>query len=98
MLSKIGFWSIFIDKPSITLRASTPVTNGNGSNVPPWGRATYKPKGAPLLFIDGSKKPQAINVIADSPNELTFILDQKVNYEIVENEFEKVKQHIKDRV
>jgi len=39
----------------------------------------------------------AINVKADLPNELTFILDQKENYDIVENDFEKVKQHIKDR-
>ena len=39
----------------------------------------------------------AINIKADLPNELTFILDQKENYEIVENDIEKVKQHIKDR-
>ncbi len=39
----------------------------------------------------------AINVKADLPNQLTFILDQKENYEIIENDFEKVKQYIKDR-
>ena len=39
----------------------------------------------------------AINVKADLPNQLTFILDQKENYDIVENDIEKVKQHIKDR-
>ena len=39
----------------------------------------------------------AINVKAELPNELTFILDQKENYDIVENDIEKVKQHIKDR-
>ena len=39
----------------------------------------------------------AINIKADLPNELTFILDQKENYDIVENDIEKVKQHIKDR-
>ena len=39
----------------------------------------------------------AINVKVDLPNELTFILDQKENYDIVENDIEKVKQHIKDR-
>ncbi len=39
----------------------------------------------------------AINIKADLPNELTFILDQKENYEIVENDIDKVKQHIKDR-
>ena len=40
----------------------------------------------------------AINVKAELPNELTFILDQKENYDIVENDIEKVKQHIKDRI
>jgi len=40
----------------------------------------------------------AINVKAELPNELTFILDQKENYDIVENDIEKVKKHIKDRV
>ena len=40
----------------------------------------------------------AINVKAELPNELTFILDQKENYDIVENDIEKVKLHIKDRV
>ena len=39
----------------------------------------------------------AINVKAELPNELTFVLDQKENYDIVENDIEKVKQHIKDR-
>ena len=31
------------------------------------------------------------------PNSEVFILDQKENYDIVENDIEKVKQHIKDR-
>ena len=32
----------------------------------------------------------AINVKAELPNELTFVLDQKENYDIVENDIEKV--------
>ncbi len=40
----------------------------------------------------------AINVKAELPNKLTFILDQKENYDIVENDIEKVKLHIKDRI
>ena len=49
----------------------------------------------PCKFPDAIKS--AINVKAELPNELTFILDQKENYDIVENDIEKVKQHIKDR-
>ena len=50
----------------------------------------------PCKFPDAIQS--AINVKADLPNELTFILDQKENYNIVENNVEKVKQHIKDRL
>ena len=49
----------------------------------------------PCKFPDAIRN--AINVKADLPNELTFILDQKENYDIIENDIEKVKQHIKDR-
>ncbi len=49
----------------------------------------------PCKFPDAIQS--AINLKVDLPNELTFILDQKENYEIVENDVEKVKQHIKDR-
>jgi threonine synthase len=31
------------------------------------------------------------------PNELQFILNEKENYDILENDFEKVKEHIKER-
>ena len=48
-------------------------------------------------FPYASSIERAINVKAELPNELTFILDQKENYDIVENDIEKVKQHIKDR-
>ena len=49
----------------------------------------------PCKFPDAIQS--AINVKADLPNEITFILDQKENYDIIENNVEKVKQHIKDR-
>jgi threonine synthase len=31
------------------------------------------------------------------PNELQFILNEKENYDILENDIEKVKEHIKER-
>jgi threonine synthase len=49
----------------------------------------------PCKFPDAIQN--AINVKADLPNELAFILDKKENYDIIENNVEKVKQHIKDR-
>jgi len=49
----------------------------------------------PCKFPDAIQS--SINVKADLPKELTFILDQKENYDIIENNVEKVKQHIKDR-
>ena len=50
----------------------------------------------PCKFPDAIQS--SINVKAELPNELIFILDQKENYDIVENDIEKVKQHIKDRI
>ena len=40
-----------------------------------------------------------IELIYDNnkPNELQFILNEKENYDILENDIEKVKEHIKDR-
>ena len=49
----------------------------------------------PCKFPDAIQS--VINVKVDLPNELTFILDQKENYDIIENDIEKVKKHIKDR-
>jgi len=41
---------------------------------------------------------RAIKTNTDLPSELMFILDEKENYDIIENDVEKVKQHIKDRL
>ena len=41
---------------------------------------------------------RAIKTKADLPSELMFILDEKENYDVIENDVEKIKQHIKDRL
>ncbi len=41
---------------------------------------------------------RAIKTNANLPSELMFILDEKENYDTIENDVEKVKQHIKDRI
>ena len=50
----------------------------------------------PCKFPDAIKK--SINQNANLPKELTFILDEKENYDIIENNLDKIKKHIKERV
>ena len=50
----------------------------------------------PCKFPDAIEK--AINIKAELPNELAFILDEKENYDILENNLDKIKQHIKERI
>jgi threonine synthase len=41
---------------------------------------------------------EATGVNEDLPEELKFILDEKENYDVIENNLDKVKQHIKVRI
>ena len=41
---------------------------------------------------------EATGVNEDLPEELKFILDEKENYDVIENNLDKVKQHIKERI
>ena len=41
---------------------------------------------------------KAINVKAELPNELAFILDEKENYDIIDNNLNKIKKYIKERI
>ncbi len=50
----------------------------------------------PCKFPDAIK--QSINLKPDLPDELKFILDEKENYDIVDNDLNKVKNHIKERI
>jgi threonine synthase len=50
----------------------------------------------PCKFPDAIKK--SINQNANLPKELTFILDEKENYDIIDNNLDKIKKHIKERV
>jgi threonine synthase len=50
----------------------------------------------PCKFPDAIEK--AINIKAELPSELAFILDEKENYDIIENDLNKIKQHIKERI
>ena len=50
----------------------------------------------PCKFPDAIKK--SINLNANLPKELMFILDEKENYDIIDNNLDKIKKHIKERV
>jgi threonine synthase len=50
----------------------------------------------PSKFPDAIKK--SININAELPDELSFIMDEKENYDIIENNLQKIKQHIKERI
>ena len=50
----------------------------------------------PCKFPDAVEK--AINIKSKLPNELLYVLDEKENYDIVENSLDKIKNHIKERI
>ncbi len=50
----------------------------------------------PCKFPEAIEK--AINIKAELPKELSFILDEKENYDIIDNDLNKIKQHIKERI
>ena len=50
----------------------------------------------PCKFPDAIKN--AINLKAELPKELMYIMNEKENYDIIDNNIDKVKQHIKERI
>ena len=50
----------------------------------------------PCKFPDAIKN--AINITAELPEELMFVINEKENYDIIDNNVDKVKQHIKERI
>ena len=55
-----------------------------------------------LATAHPSKFPEAImksiNLKSDLPQKLRFVMDEKENYDIIENNIDKVKHHIKQRI
>jgi len=50
----------------------------------------------PCKFPDAIKN--SINLKANLPDELMFVMNEKENYEIIDNNVDNVKQHIKERI
>ena len=63
--------------------------NLNGNNIV---LGTAHPSKFPEAIL------RAIQTNPDLPSELTFILNEKENFDTIENDVEKVKQHIKDKI
>ncbi len=50
----------------------------------------------PCKFPEAIKR--SIHIKAELPGRLSFILDEKENYDIIDNSLEKIKQYIKERI
>jgi threonine synthase len=50
----------------------------------------------PCKFPEAIKR--SIDIKAELPDKLSFILDEKENYDIIDNSLEKIKQHIKEKI
>ena len=50
----------------------------------------------PCKFPDAIKK--AIDIKSDLPEELMFVMGEKENYDIIDNDVEKIKQYIKEKI
>jgi threonine synthase len=50
----------------------------------------------PSKFPEAIEK--AINIKSELPNELRYIMDEKENYDIIENNLDKIKNHIRERI
>ena len=50
----------------------------------------------PCKFPDAIKR--SIDIKTELPEELSFILDEKENYDMIDNDLGKIKQHIKERI
>ena len=82
-------YNIVLDPHSAIGYGAFDKINLNGNNIV---LATAHPS----KFPDAIKK--AINLKAELPKELMFVMDEKENYDIIENNVENVKQHIKERI
>ena len=84
------------DKFDIVLDPHSAIGYGAFDKVNLKGKNIVLATAHPCKFPDAIKK--AINLEAKLPDDLSFILDEKENYDIIENNLDKIKQHIKERI
>ena len=82
-------YSIVLDPHSAIGYGAFDKINLNGNNI-------VLATAHPCKFPDAIKK--AINLKADLPEELMFVLNEEEKFDIIENDVDKVKKHIKERI
>ena len=82
-------YSIVLDPHSAIGYGAFDKINLNGNNI-------VLATAHPCKFPDAIKK--AINLKSDLPEELMFVLNEEEKFDIIENDVDKVKKHIKERI
>ena len=84
------------DKFNIVLDPHSAIGYGAFDKVNLSGNNIVLATAHPCKFPDAIKN--AINLKAELPKELMYILNEKENFDIIDNNIDKVKQHIKERI
>ena len=84
------------EKFNIVLDPHTAIGYGAFDKVNLKGNNVVLATAHPCKFPEAIKR--SININAELPEELSFIMDEKENYDIIENNLQKIKQHIKERI
>ena len=84
------------EKFNIVLDPHTAIGYGAFDKVNLKGNNIVLATAHPCKFPDAIKR--SININAKLPDELSFIMEEKEDYDIIENNLEKIKQHIKERI
>ena len=84
------------EKFDIVLDPHTAIGYGAFDKVNLEGNNVVLATAHPCKFPNAIKR--SININVELPDELSFIMDEKENYDIIENDLQKIKQHIKERI
>ena len=84
------------DKHKTILDPHTAIGYGAFDKVQLKGKNIVLATAHPCKFPDAINK--SINQNTNLPKELMFILDEKENYDIIENNLDKIKKHIKNKI
>ena len=84
------------EKFNIVLDPHTAIGYGAFDKVNLKGNNVVLATAHPCKFPDAIKR--SININAKLPDELSFIMEEKEDYDIIENNLEKIKQHIKEKI
>ena len=84
------------EKFDIVLDPHTAIGYGAFDKVNLKGNNVVLATAHPCKFPDAIKR--SIDIKTELPDELSFIMNEKENYDIIENNLEKIKQHIQEKI